>query len=637
MRQSFYAKEEVLEEQMYLKPCAPRSEPDLGVHPSGSPERRRLARQKAVEVHPDTNAFTGVPNESVAARLYQLAFPVHTLLLALCLACTICWLALGPQTHVQALVAITLCFAVGLVGRVLIHRCHDTVRAQKIGSWTWTVLLVTIVAVRLQLQLHEYWTNLAACPDIFLEIKQNNMIILTTCSLTTCLATALINGLHGMSFVHKCALLALTMFVDCLDMVFCGEAVRTMVFCDAGAFVVGTVISSWAELCLRRSFQEKAKLLHEKMEQQEKTQQLGVRNEQLRAEKERLLYDNVLQHRGCPIDDDNRSAICRGLQAEPSQPFFPAGDTHRSEEKGPQTPSLPPGPPSSTDAGSSTADATHHSELRHTMLSKLWYTRAEGGRQRLESSNGTLLAPGMSSGAGTPGHEELLTDALLAEVLGDEETLLELQTKLGATEAGTSDRPAQEANLGSQGGILAVQTKSGVVDGTARVVSYTMQSTVTEAGSTPEGPHGDTRQCQSFSSPVHGLPVHRFGWPPSVHEPPGSFGGSTGGLCTPTSLRAVQADYMTPRQQALHVARHRIQTAHADFEVYHVVRTLAVALGASRTETGTITALRAVLLQLERPRMSHEEAITSTGASMSNFKKWHRRVRHAQRDLAQPS
>ena len=364
MRQSFYAKEEVLEVQMYLKPCAPRSEPDLGVHPSGSPERRRLARQKAVEVHPDTNAFTGVPNESVAARLFQLAFPVHTLLLALCLASTICWLALGPQTYVQALVAITLCFAVGLVGRVLIHRCHDTVRAQKIGSWTWTVLLVTIVAVRLQLQLHEYWTNLAACPDIFLEIKQNNMIILTTCSLTTCLATALINGLHGMSFVHKCALLALTMFVDCLDMVFCGEAVRTMVFCDAGAFVVGTVISSWAELCLRRSFQEKAKLLHEKMEQQVKTQQLGVRNEQLRAEKERLLYDNVLQHRGCPIDDDNRSAICRGLQAESHQPCLHAGDTHRSEAGAPETshsppPSLPPGPPSSSGAGSSAA-ATHH-------------------------------------------------------------------------------------------------------------------------------------------------------------------------------------------------------------------------------------------------------------------------------------
>ena len=94
---------------------------------------------------------------------------------------------------------------------------------------------------------------------------------------------------------------------------------------------------------------------------------------------------------------------------------------------------------------------------------------------------------------------------------------------------------------------------------------------------------------------------------------------------------------MTPRQQALHVARHRIQATSVDVEVCQAVRTLAVALGASRTETATIKALRAVLLQLERPEMSREEARASTGASMSNFTKWQRRVRHAQLDLAPPA
>ena len=94
---------------------------------------------------------------------------------------------------------------------------------------------------------------------------------------------------------------------------------------------------------------------------------------------------------------------------------------------------------------------------------------------------------------------------------------------------------------------------------------------------------------------------------------------------------------MTPRQQALHVARHRIQATRDDVEVCQVVRTLAVALGASRTETATIKALRAVLLQLERPEMSREEARASTGASMSNFTKWQSRVRHAQLDLAPPA
>ena len=506
---------------------------------------------------------------------------------------------------------------------MLLHR-YDAVRSQRIGSWLWTFCLLTSTIADSSFTV---MASAAICVPNQVKFLPPLLLI----------ATALVNGSHGMRFTHKCALIGLLLLDNLLLVAVCGMSAVGVALCQAVAIIVGAIVTHVAELYMRQSYLVLEEKLLQESGQLEETRQLKVRNEQLQAEKERLLYDNELQRRGRPIDDDNRSAICRGLQAEPSQPFFPAGDTHRSEEKGPQTPSLPPGPPSSTDAGSSTADATHHSELRHTMLSKLWYTRAEGGRQRLESSNGTLLAPGMSSGAGTPGHEELLTDALLAEVLGDEETLLELQTKLGATEAGTSDRPAQEANLGSQGGILAVQTKSGVVDGTARVISYTMQSTVTEAGSTPEGPHGDTRQCQSFSSPVHGLPVHRFGWPPSVHEPPGSFGGSTGGLCTPTSVRAVQANYMTPRQQALHVARHRIQTAHTDFEVYQVVRTLAVALGASRTETGTIKALRSVLLQLERPGMSDEEARASTGASKSNFKNWHRRVRHAQLNLPPPS
>ena len=94
---------------------------------------------------------------------------------------------------------------------------------------------------------------------------------------------------------------------------------------------------------------------------------------------------------------------------------------------------------------------------------------------------------------------------------------------------------------------------------------------------------------------------------------------------------------LTPRQQALHVARQRIHTAHVDVEVYQVVRTLAVALGASRTETGTIKALHSVLLQLERPGMSDEEARASTGASKSNFKNWHRRVQYVQLNLPPPS
>jgi len=53
-------------------------------------------------------------------------------------------------------------------------------------------------------------------------------------------------------------------------------------------------------------------------------------------------------------------------------------------------------------------------------------------------------------------------------------------------------------------------------------------------------------------------------------------------------------------------------------------------------ERGTIKALYAVLIQMGRPGMSEKQAYSATGASMSNFKKWRRRVQHAQLDLPPP-
>ena len=82
----------------------------------------------------------------------------------------------------------------------------------------------------------------------------------------------------------------------------------------------------------------------------------------------------------------------------------------------------------------------------------------------------------------------------------------------------------------------------------------------------------------------------------------------------------------TPGQQAIGVALSRIQVAQTDVEVCEVARTLAYALGATRTEVGTIKALHAVLLQMTRPGMSDMEAIKSTKASKSNFVLWKRKV-----------
>ena len=93
---------------------------------------------------------------------------------------------------------------------------------------------------------------------------------------------------------------------------------------------------------------------------------------------------------------------------------------------------------------------------------------------------------------------------------------------------------------------------------------------------------------------------------------------------------------MTPRQTALYLALHRSQLARTEVEIHQIVRALAIALGASRTENGTIRALHAVLIQMGRPGMSEEEAYRATGASMSNFKKWSKRVQYARLDLPPP-
>ena len=78
--------------------------------------------------------------------------------------------------------------------------------------------------------------------------------------------------------------------------------------------------------------------------------------------------------------------------------------------------------------------------------------------------------------------------------------------------------------------------------------------------------------------------------------------------------------------QVLDAACRHLQLARTDIEVLRCVGSLALALGARRAERGSIKALHAVLLQRVQPGMSNVEAWTSTGASMSSFAKWRRRV-----------
>ena len=89
------------------------------------------------------------------------------------------------------------------------------------------------------------------------------------------------------------------------------------------------------------------------------------------------------------------------------------------------------------------------------------------------------------------------------------------------------------------------------------------------------------------------------------------------------------------RMQAVHVARQSLQNTRDGEDICKILRNLCLALGSTRTESGTIKAVHAALLNLDQP-MAERDAAALTGASLSNFKKWRKRVQHAQLGLPPP-
>lgn len=94
-------------------------------------------------MHPLTGTFADHTHElAFTAQLFHLAFPGHCLLLALTLGVTvlIAFVASTPDLQVTWAGG-ALCSALGLAGRVLLHR-YDSMRAQRVGSRAWTVLFL---------------------------------------------------------------------------------------------------------------------------------------------------------------------------------------------------------------------------------------------------------------------------------------------------------------------------------------------------------------------------------------------------------------------------------------------------------------------------------------------------------------
>ena len=385
----------------------------------------------SIAMHPVTGAFTDPTHESAfTSQLFRSAFPSHALLMALSLASST-WATLIVSPEVRPYWGIiVVCVALTLVGRVVLHRMDDSVRAQRIGSRTFTAALVLIVIV----DFSGYVASAANCAITSSEQLPANILFPLLS-----IAIAFVNGSHGMGFVHKAALIVLMMF-DCLSSTaICLICVEAALAYEA-LLVVGFVVVHLAEMRWRRSYVEKQ---HERRLQNKERQErrgleqrneqlqtsnerlLGLeqRNEQLQTSNERLRYD--VQRRGHPLDnDDERSAICRGLQSHPGLPYLPADCTDSSETASTAPsdalpPSLPPGPPSS-----SSSNATK--------------SRKSSKSSKTFSTSG---APSSQAGQSTPSWAEIAYRRHYAELAAKSATEQGGASGAQSSTAGTSAAP----------------------------------------------------------------------------------------------------------------------------------------------------------------------------------------------------
>jgi len=588
---------------------------------------RTLAAVMAnLTMHPVTGAFAESSHESAfAAQFFKRAFEGHVLLMVLAHILFIGMAIVAEGILRVAWIMITLFMTLGLTGRVLLHRMPDTARAQRLFSWIWTVLLMQACVV--------HSGSLLVAPALACPIALNGGVLLMT------LPIVLLHGSHGKDFVHKAVVAALLLVPRLVVLASCGEAALAPELSDMTVIVVGSAAAHVIELSVRHGYaeqvQERLRVAEERQLMEEERRRHGERTEQLQAEKERLLYDMQLR----PHDDSNRVALRRGLQAgAKSKPHDAStaeatssmtGDTPPSEAGGRapsdlDPPSLPPGPPSSTAGSSGPAPADEQLPTE--------------GAVKGESSGSALASETAPASSTEPG--PAAAEAFLSSLLADEEAAAELQNILLPAEAAAIGPGAQQ---GPHSGHLqpngptpqAVSSYLPVPVALSAAPTMLMAPPVPAAPAAPVAPvaGATVAPVAPFYMPPPGAP---FGMPPPAAQHPPAAQPLFGNVPPAPWQGHSPPAAMTPRQTALYLALHRSQLARTEVEIHQIVRALAIALGASRTENGTIRALHAVLIQMGRPGMSEEEAYRATGASMSNFKKWRKRVQYAQLDLPPP-
>jgi hypothetical protein len=469
-----------LQAMALLASDAPRSEHD--------PDLEAAA---AIAMHPVTGAFADPTHESAfAAQFFRLAFPAHAFLIPLNLA-VFTWAALVTQPEMSTFWSIIdVITAVLVLGRVLVHCIDDSLRGQRVGSQNWTALMVVAWIGGMSMYVAD---PAAACVTV--QLNYLGPLI--------ALVTALVNGSHGMGFAHKGGLIGLLLVLDLVMATACFEIAPAQALCDVGAHMVGFVVAHMVEMHLRQTYAEK---VQDQLHLTEERRRLEERNEQLRAEKERLMYD--VQRRGRPLDDgDDRSAIRRGLQAGPSQPHQPADKARKTDSSDTGAPappaslppaSLPPGPPSSKASSSSkssesgTSSAPPPTSAEPTAPPSTWAVGvldaqqfyAEGAAAESAAEQGmpwsTAGAPSSSAGQSTvppPSWAELAYRRFYAEraarstaepgvppPMGPPPTWAELEAQHAA---GLAARSATGQGA-VQGSSAASTTEQGVVQGAGR-------------------------------------------------------------------------------------------------------------------------------------------------------------------------
>ena len=222
-------------------------DPDLEAPVAANPNPNEAApAANPIVMHPVTGTFADPTHErAFAAQLFRMAYSFHAFLMTLLLAAYI-WIALTLPWEVQKLyVPVALLIALGLIGRVHLHRMADSVRGQRLGSWTWAATITF---------------------DCVLNIGGFIFAPVATCSVARglyraglyplmVLAIALTNGSHGMGFAHKFALALPFLVMTTLKFAACDdEHALAAALIEFGTFVAGSVATHMAELYLRHSY-----------------------------------------------------------------------------------------------------------------------------------------------------------------------------------------------------------------------------------------------------------------------------------------------------------------------------------------------------------------------------------------------